>query len=93
MNERQRRAWQQLRDDQAVVRAAARRLRDPVVYGDWAGLDDPRTAELLAGLLDYVADELEHVCSASRHATLHACRDLVGDRMDQPTIRRTRRRR
>lgn len=48
MNDRQSRALQRLRDDQAVVRAAAGLLRDPAVYGEWAGLDDPHTAELMA---------------------------------------------
>lgn len=93
MNERERCALDQLRVDRAVVEAAAVALDDPQTRATWAGLSDARTAHLLAELLQLLAEALPELDSAIRHVTVQAARDLTGDRMDQPTVRRTRRRR
>lgn len=92
MNERQYRAVRALRDDQAAIRTAAGRVRDPGPEGPIAGLGDAGTAELLAGLLDVLADGLDRVPGEVRRHTARVAQEMGGAPMGQPSVRRTRRR-
>jgi hypothetical protein len=70
----------------AVVRAAP-------AAGRWAVLSEPVAAELLGSFLDSAAEHLDVMDGQLRAHVVRVAAELVGRPMDQPTIRRTRRRR
>ncbi|GAA2850200.1 hypothetical protein GCM10010472_04070 [Pseudonocardia halophobica] len=88
MNERQLRAIEKLRADQAIVSATADRVR-----GGLLPMPDPeRYRQPLGELLDALAEHLPHVDPPVREHAVRVCRNAFGDRMDQPGTRRSRRR-
>jgi hypothetical protein len=88
MNRRDYERLAELRQDQAVVSAAADRVR-----GSRLPLPDPeRYREPLGELLDLVADNLGELDHAVRGHAVRVCRKAFGDTMDSPGTRRTRRR-
>lgn len=91
MNERERRRIEQLRADERAVRAAAGWVRG-AVDGDLAALSLPHVAAGCAELLDVLADDLAGLPEPVRVHTVRVSRELTGDPMDRPTVRRTRRR-
>lgn len=95
MNERQRRAADQLATDRDTIRRAATTIRaapDRTGRDRLAGLDQPATTTLLAGLLDVLGARLDVVDPHVRAHVVRVARETVGDPMDAPTVRRTRRR-
>ncbi|TCK19873.1 hypothetical protein [Pseudonocardia endophytica] len=89
MNHQQRAA---LRADREAVLAAAAWLRHAAVQRSYAGLDRPEHAFSLASMLEMFAIRIADQDPAYRLYVVRVCRELVGDGMDRPTVRRTRRR-
>jgi hypothetical protein len=83
---------QALRADRDALLAAAAWLRHAAVQRNYAGLDRPEHAFALASVLEMFAIRLADQDPAFRKHVVRVCRELVGDRMDRPTVRRTRRR-
>lgn len=80
-----------LRADREAVLAAAAWLRHAAVQRSYAGLDRPEHAFALASVLEMFAIRIADQDPAFRTHLVRVCRELVGDRMDRPTVRRTRR--
>ncbi|MDN5920258.1 MAG: hypothetical protein L0I76_35040 [Pseudonocardia sp.] len=91
MNERERRRVEQLRADERAVPAAAEWVRG-AADGDLAALSLPHVAAGCGQLLDVLAEGLEGLPEPVRVHTVRVSRELTGDPMDRPTVRRTRRR-
>ncbi|MFC5949367.1 hypothetical protein ACFQH9_13915 [Pseudonocardia lutea] len=91
MHPYERRRHAALRADQEIIGRAAAWLRHDAVHAQYAGLTHPEYAFGLASLLDEIAlraGDDEHL----RTHAVRVCRTMLGDRMDMPTTRRTRRR-
>ena len=78
--------------DREAILAAAAWLRHAGVQRNYAGLDRPEHAFALASALEMFAIRLADQDPEFRRHLVRVCRELVGDRMDRPTVRRTRRR-
>ena len=83
---------QALRADREALLAAAAWLRHAGVQRSYAGLDRPEHAFALASALELFAVRLTDQDPEFRRHLVRVCRELIGDRMDRPTVRRTRRR-
>lgn len=83
---------QALGADREAVLAAAAWLRHAGVQRNYAGLDRPEHAFALASALEMFAIRIADQDLEFRRHLVRVCRELVGDRMDRPTVRRTRRR-
>lgn len=91
MNQRERRALEQLHTDQALVREAADVVRAAPTEQRRAVLSEPVAAELLATVLELIADWLEEMDRQLRAHVVRVAGELVGHPMDRPSVRRTRR--
>lgn len=90
------REWRRIeRDhaDQQVLRRAAAWLRQDPGRAEYAGLSRDHDALALAELLDVLATALPDVDPGVRWQAVESCRQLLGEPMASPEIRRTRRRR
>jgi hypothetical protein len=86
-NERRRAA---LRNDRELLdRAAA--CHDAITSG-YAGLQHKHVAFGLALILDELARHLPDLDDAVRWQAVQSCRQLLGEQLDSPALRRTRRR-
>ena len=89
------REWRQRDRDEAdatVLRRAAAFLREDPGRGHYAGLACDEDALALAALLDVLAADIAHVDPAVRWQAVEACRVVLGETMNDPHRRRTRRR-
>ncbi|GAA4539092.1 hypothetical protein [Pseudonocardia xishanensis] len=91
MHPYERRRYAALRADQETIGRAAAWLRHDTIQAGYAGLTHPEYAFGLASLLDEVALRLADDERLRDHA-VRVCRTMLGDRMDMPGTRRTRRR-
>lgn len=89
MNQRDRRRVEQLRGDRADVAAAAA-WAQAQTDGDLAALSDPRVAAACGSLLGFLAENLDIIPDDIRRHTGRIARELIGQPMDRPTVRRTR---
>jgi hypothetical protein len=80
------------RDDRELVDRAARWLRYDPARREHAGLQHDHHAHALADLLDALAAGVPTLDRAVRWQAVQSCRVLLGETMESPTIRRTRRR-
>lgn len=92
------REWRQLdrdRADQDLVQRAAARLRHDVIQAGYRGLShlDQHMMFGLAELLDECARQLRGLDDGVRRQLVQSCRTVLGETMDDPVARRTRRRR
>lgn len=62
-------------------------------HGKIAALSEPTIAGRCADLLDHLADYCDRIDEVTREQVVRVARELVGNRMDRPSVRRTRRRR
>ena len=92
MNQRQLEQTELLRAEQAALRAAAAWVRDQA-GATMAGLTEDRVASACGAVLDLLSEKLDTLPAQVRRHTVRIARELTGDPMDQPTTRRTRRRR
>ncbi len=91
--QRQLRETVRLRADQEALRAAAAWVREQPEHGKIAALSEPTIAGRCADLLDHLADYCDRIDEVTREQVVRVARELVGNRMDRPSVRRTRRRR
>ncbi|SDF87836.1 hypothetical protein [Pseudonocardia oroxyli] len=92
MHPYERRRQTALRADQQLITRAAAWLRHDAVQAHYAGaLPNPEYAFGLASILDLLARRAEEDDALRDHA-VRVCRTMLGDRMDMPATRRTRRR-
>ena len=91
MNQHERRTIE-LRADRDVLDRAAARLRSDAIRAGYAGLQHQHIAFALALILDELARHLASLDRAVRWQAVQSCRVLLGEQLDSPQIRRTRRR-
>ena len=91
MHPYERRRFAALRADQEIVSRAAAWLRHDAIQTGYQGLNHPEYAFGLASILDELALRLADDERLRAH-TVRVCRTMLGDRMDMPSTRRTRRR-
>lgn len=91
MHPYERRRHAALRADQQLITRAAAWLRHDAIQAGYAGLHHPEYAFGLASILDDIARRAGEDDALRDHA-VRVCRTMLGDRMDMPTTRRTRRR-
>lgn len=92
MNTRERRRLAALRADREAVLGAAEALRHEAVQARYAGLSRPEVAFGLASVLELLALRLADQPPDVRAHVVRIAREMAGDPMDSPTVRRTRRR-
>ena len=80
------------RADRELLERAARWLRDEAVRSGYAGLSHQHVAFALALILDELARHLPDLDEAVRWQAVQSCRVLLGEQLDSPARRRTRRR-
>ena len=81
-----------LRADRSVIERAAARLRSDAIRSGYAGLQHQHVAFGLALILDELARHVADLDRAVRWQAVQSCRLLLGEQLDSPQIRRTRRR-
>ncbi|MEQ3552060.1 hypothetical protein WIS52_16420 [Pseudonocardia nematodicida] len=91
MNTHERRRLSALRADRETVLAAAARLRHEAVQSHYAGLARPEFAFGLASVLELLAMRVADLAPDVRAHVVRVAREMTGDRMDRPTVRRNRR--
>lgn len=92
MNTHERRRLAALRTDRETVLAAAAALRHEAVQAHYAGLSRPEIAFGLASVLEMLALRIADQPPDIRAHVVRIAREMAGDTMDSPTVRRTRRR-
>ncbi|MFP5071844.1 hypothetical protein ACLFMI_19550 [Pseudonocardia nantongensis] len=92
MNAHERRRLAALRADRETVLAAAEALRHQAVQSHYAGLARPETAFGLASILELLALRIADQPPDVRAHVVRIAREMTGDGMDLPTVRRNRRR-
>ncbi|MEJ8279628.1 hypothetical protein [Pseudonocardia spirodelae] len=92
MNAHERRRLSALRSDRETVLAAASALRHEAVQARYAGLSSPEIAFGLASILELLAMRIADQPPDVRAHVVRIAREMAGEPMDSPTIRRTRRR-
>ena len=88
-NERRRAA---LRADREVLERAARWLRADAIRAGYAGLSHQHVAFALALILDELGRHLPDLDDGVRRQAVQSSRVLLGEQLDSPAVRRTRRR-
>ena len=81
-----------LRADRSVIERAAARLRSDAIRSGYAGLQHQHVAFGLALILDELARHVADLDRTVRWQAVQSCRLLLGEQLDSPQIRRTRRR-
>ncbi|ANY06987.1 hypothetical protein [Pseudonocardia sp. HH130630-07] len=93
MNTHERRRLAALRADRETVLAAAAGLRHEAVQAYYAGhLPRPEYAFGLASVLELLGTRVADLDPDIRAHVVRVSREMTGDGMDQPSVRRTRRR-
>jgi len=90
--DRNERRWAALRADRDLLERAARWLRDDAVRSGYAGLSHQHVAFALALILDELARHLPDLDQGVRWQAVQSSRVLLGEQLDSPAVRRTRRR-
>ena len=81
-----------LRADRDLLERAARWLRDDAIRSGYAGLSHQHVTFALALILDELGRHLHDLDAGVRWQAVQSSRVLLGEQLDSPTIRRTRRR-
>lgn len=81
-----------LRADRELLVRAASWLRSDAIRSGYAGLSHQHVTFAVALLLDELALHLADLDDAVRRQAVQTCRQLLGEQLDSPRIRRTRRR-
>lgn len=92
MHSHDRRRRDALRADRETVLAAATWLRHDAIQARYAGLSRPAHAFALASVLEMLGMRIADLAPDLRAHVVRVSRELVGDPMDLPAIRRNRRR-
>jgi hypothetical protein len=86
------RRWAALRADRDLLERAATWLRTEAIRSGYAGLSRQHVTFALALILDELARHLPDLDEGVRWQAVQSSRVLLGEQLDSPTIRRTRRR-
>ena len=86
------RRWAALRADRDLLERAATWLRTEAVRSGYAGLSHQHVTFALALILDELARHLPDLDEGVRWQAVQSSRVLLGEQLDSPAIRRTRRR-
>lgn len=81
-----------LRADRDLLRRAASWLRSDAIRSGYAGLSHQHVTFAVALLLDDLALPLADHAEPVRRQPGQTCRQPLGEQLDSPTVRRTRRR-
>ena len=81
-----------LRADRDLLERAARWLRDDAIRSGYAGLSHQHVTFALALILDELALHLADLEAGVRWQAVQSARVLLGEQVDSPARRRTRRR-
>jgi hypothetical protein len=81
-----------VRADRELLERGARRLRDEAIRSAYAGLSHQHVAFALASILDELARSLPGLDAGLRRQAVRSCLVLLGEQVDSPALRRTRRR-
>ena len=81
-----------LRADRDVLERAARWLRDEAIRSGYAGLTHQHVSFALALILDELARHVADLDAGVRWQAVQSARVLLGEQVDSPAQRRTRRR-
>lgn len=92
MQEFQRKRWSALQADRRLIDRAAAVLRREAIRDSYAGLRQRHVAFALASILDVLSRHLPDLDDRVRHQIVRSCRVLLGEHIDVPAMRRTRRR-
>jgi hypothetical protein len=86
------RRWAALRADRDLLERAATWLRTEAIRAGYAGLSHQHVTFALALILDELARHLPDLDEGVRWQAVQSSRVLLGEQLDSPAIRRTRRR-
>jgi hypothetical protein len=86
------RRWAALRADRDLLARAAAWLRSEAIRAGYAGLTHQHVAFALALILDELVRHLPDLDEGVRRQAVQSSRILLGEQVDSPAIRRTRRR-
>ena len=86
------RRWAALRADRDLLARAAAWLRADAIRAGYAGLTHQHVAFALALVLDELGRHLVDLDEGVRWQAVQSSRVLLGEQLDSPTVRRTRRR-
>lgn len=81
-----------LRADRELLQRGASWLRSDAIRSGYAGLSHQHVTFAVALLLDELALHLTDLDDAVRRQAVQTCRQLLGEQLDSPAVRRTRRR-
>jgi HEAT repeat protein len=76
--EQERRRWEAIKADQALIDQAARFLRHHAIQSQYAGLQRQEVAFGLAAILDELARHLPDLNEGVRWQTVQACLQMLG---------------
>jgi hypothetical protein len=91
VNQNERR-WAALQADRDLLQRAAAWLRSDAIRSGYAGLSHKHVTFAFALLLDELARHLPDLDEAVRWQAVQACRQMLGEQLESPAKRRTRRR-
>jgi hypothetical protein len=86
------RRWAALQADRDLLQRAATWLRSDAIRSGYAGLTHKHVTFAFALLLDELSRHLPDLDESVRWQAVQACRQLLGEQLDSPATRRTRRR-
>ena len=84
--------WAALQADRELFQRAAAWLRSEAIHAGYAGLTHRHVTFAFALLLDELSRHLPDLDEAVRWQAVQTCRQLLGEQLDSPETRRTRRR-
>jgi hypothetical protein len=90
MNQNERR-WAALQADRELFQRAAAWLRSDAIRSGYAGMSHQHVTFAFALLLDELGRHLPDLDEAVRWQAVQACRQLLGEQLESPAKRRTRR--
>ena len=86
------RRWAVLQADRELIQRAATWLRSDAIRSGYAGMSHQHVTFAFALLLDELARHLPDLDEAVRWQAVQACRQMLGEQLESPAKRRTRRR-
>ncbi|HXV94029.1 MAG TPA: hypothetical protein VD813_12065 [Pseudonocardia sp.] len=92
VHEHERRRRDAVRRDRELMDRAAAFLRHETIRSSYAGLQHRHVAFALASILDVLSRHLPDLDDGVRRQAVQSCRDLLGEQVDMPATRRSRRR-
>lgn len=92
MYEYQHRRWAAVKADRELIDRAAAFLRREAIRDTYAGMRNRHVTFALASILDVLSRHLPDLDDGVRRQVVQSCRELLGEQIEVPAMRRTRRR-